>query len=121
VLFDPIIAVTNLCLMCLTGTLWAFDLESNCDKTVVYAMRATALSGWLVLACLIIGIAVVFDPLGHVNHQQHSNIMMENTDGTAQRLWTLRSNLSLFQVIIINVKCKIYLINIINCFIYLNE
>ncbi|KAK2160528.1 hypothetical protein LSH36_131g02023 [Paralvinella palmiformis] len=74
----------------LLGTLWAFDLESNCDKTVVYAMRATALSGWLVLACLIIGIAVVFDPLGHVNHQQHSNIMMENTDGTAQRLWTLR-------------------------------
>ena len=76
-------------LLYVAGTLWAFDLESNCDKTVVYAMKATALSGWLVLACLLIGIAVVFDPLGSPKHQQ-GNIMMEGSVNTAQRLWTLR-------------------------------
>ena len=64
------------------GSQWAFQ-EMHCDAIAVAVIRTAVVVGWLLVLALIIGIAVVFDPLGH--HHSGSGSQQEH-----ERLWTLR-------------------------------
>lgn len=64
------------------GTRWAF-VETACDSVVVIVLRCAVVLGWLLVFALIVGIVVVFDPLGH--HRSGSDVTVES-----ERLWKLR-------------------------------
>jgi len=64
------------------GTRWAF-VETNCDDVVVIVVRCAVVAGWLLVFALIVGVIVVFDPLGH--HHSGSDVR-----GESERLWKLR-------------------------------
>jgi uncharacterized membrane protein len=48
----------------LIGTYFAFGDTSSCDKEVVLTMKFAVLTEWFVALIVMIGIVIVFDPLG---------------------------------------------------------
>jgi uncharacterized metal-binding protein len=64
------------------GTRWAF-VEVSCTNDVVIVVRCVVIVGWLLVLALIVGVTVVFDPLGH---------QLSETDPgqESERLWKTR-------------------------------
>ena len=83
----------------LLGTYGAFS-DSGCDKVVVVTVQALVLFGWVMFVSLLIGVVVVFDPLGHKRRKSQSLTsttgsfyMDRNTDGSGmatKQLWETR-------------------------------
>ncbi|XP_069123504.1 diacylglycerol lipase-beta-like isoform X2 [Argopecten irradians] len=46
------------------GTYWSFGLASGCEPSVVMTVKGAVLCGWAIVFLIIIGIFIVFDPLG---------------------------------------------------------
>ena len=72
------------------GTYWAFEgtTTKGCDVAVVWTVRGVALLGWVVVLVLLLGMLVVFDPLG----SRSSRIGPSEQDSTAaaKRIWERR-------------------------------
>ena len=51
---------------------------------VVLAVKVAALVGWVTLVCLLVGLFVVFDPLGH------RNFVDDDSSSAARKLWERR-------------------------------
>lgn len=64
------------------GTYWAFGKSSGCELHVVAAVKGAVLSGWVIAVIVIIGIIVVFDPLGGKR---------DTSAESAKRVWEARS------------------------------
>lgn len=63
------------------GTHWAFSGPvENCSGAVVGVVKGATIIGWIMLFFLLVGLLVVFDPLGH----------LAETPNQLQRLWKLR-------------------------------
>ena len=80
-LFCPEFAWTTL------GTYWAFR-ESTCDLHVVWTVKGAVIVGWIIMVVLLIGLWIVFDPLGS-HSSQHEDTEMDAT-AAAARLWETR-------------------------------
>ncbi len=73
--------------------MWAFDLHIHyeCDPTVVIVMKVTAIAGWILLLMVVVGLLVVFDPLGGKRSSLRAgNLDEAETASAAKRLWELR-------------------------------
>jgi len=66
------------------GTYWAFGLSSGCDDEVIKTVKCVVISGWGVGIIVLIGLAVVFDPLGTVHRSK------EEAAKSANRVWKAR-------------------------------
>ena len=67
------------------GTYWAFGLSSGCEIHVVWTVKGAVLSGWAIAFIVIIGIVIVFDPLGG-NRESGS---LDGADN-AKKVWEIR-------------------------------
>lgn len=83
------------------GTYWAFGMSSGCEKHVVLTVKGVVLFGWVMGIVVLIGIAVVFDPLGALHHtvstsqqqqqqQQHTVHKNQEVANSAKRVWETR-------------------------------
>lgn len=77
------------------GTYWAFGGSSGCEKHVVLTVKGVVIFGWVMGIVVLIGIGVVFDPLGALH--QISNNRESQRDGadkeisnSAKRVWETR-------------------------------
>ena len=68
------------------GTYWAFGMSSGCELHVVWTVKGAVLSGWVIAFIVIIGIIVVFDPLG--GKKEVANLQGSDS---AKRVWEVRS------------------------------
>lgn len=63
------------------GTYWAFSEHVvGCPSAVVIIVKGATIVGWIMLFFLLVGILIVFDPLGH----------LAETPDQVQKLWKLR-------------------------------
>lgn len=63
------------------GTYWAFSEHVvDCSPVVVNVVKGATIVGWIMLFFLLVGILLVFDPLGH----------LAESPAQLQRLWKLR-------------------------------
>lgn len=63
------------------GTYWAFSEQVvDCPSAVVIIVKGATIVGWIMLFFLLVGILMVFDPLGH----------LAETPAQLQKLWKLR-------------------------------
>ncbi|XP_033734525.1 sn1-specific diacylglycerol lipase beta-like isoform X2 [Pecten maximus] len=46
------------------GTYWSFGLASGCEPSVVMTVKGAVLCGWVIAFLILIGLFIVFDPLG---------------------------------------------------------
>ena len=67
------------------GSYWAFGLSSGCEVHVVWTVKGAVLSGWVIALIVIVGILIVFDPLGG-NRDSGS---LQGADN-AKRVWEIR-------------------------------
>ncbi|XP_053393222.1 diacylglycerol lipase-beta-like isoform X2 [Mercenaria mercenaria] len=77
------------------GTYWAFGMSSGCEKHVVLTVKGVVLFGWVMGIVVLIGIAVVFDPLGAIHPradggQQHKDKDDMEISNSAKRVWETR-------------------------------
>lgn len=82
------------------GTYWAFSGPSDCEnRIVVITVKVLVVFGWIMFVSLLIGVLVVFDPLGHKksveppesNRGSVSLFMDSDTAGNANKqLWERR-------------------------------
>lgn len=70
------------------GTYWAFGMSSGCELHVVWTVKGAVLSGWVIAFIVIIGIIVVFDPLG--GKKEVANLQGSDS---AKRVWEVRCKL----------------------------
>ncbi|XP_056017881.1 diacylglycerol lipase-beta-like isoform X2 [Ostrea edulis] len=61
------------------GTYWSFLRSSNCQEFVVKTIQGAVITGWILGVLVIIGIAIVFDPLGktHVKSRASSDLQSD--------------------------------------------
>ncbi|KAL5018349.1 hypothetical protein ScPMuIL_004071 [Solemya velum] len=55
------------------GTYWAFGQTDQCLPEVVGTVKGVVLSGWCIAVIVIVGIIIIFDPLGGFYKQKHRN------------------------------------------------
>ena len=67
------------------GTYWAFGSSSGCELHVVMTVKGAVLSGWVIAFIVIIGVVVVFDPLG--GKKEVANLQGADS---AKRVWEIR-------------------------------
>ena len=67
------------------GTYWAFGKSSGCELHVVLTVKGAVLSGWVLAFIVMIGIIVVFDPLGGKKEVPS----LQGAD-SAKRVWEIR-------------------------------
>ncbi|XP_070579406.1 diacylglycerol lipase-beta-like isoform X2 [Ptychodera flava] len=84
------------------GTRWVFHRGNDCDPSVVATVQGAVISSWIILIFVIIGIALVFDPLGklHVKIRKNDQLqsseaeqLRQSTQLAAQRVWENRCKL----------------------------
>ena len=63
------------------GTYWSFSESSTCEKFVVRTAQGAVTSGWILAVLVIIGILVVFDPLGR-QRRRSSSKGLESDEGS---------------------------------------
>ncbi|XP_068002875.1 diacylglycerol lipase-beta isoform X1 [Melanerpes formicivorus] len=87
------------------GAVWVSDSSVHCEKTVVNAITVTVIASWVIIIFTIIGVVIVFDPLGGkktfyftdgVNRNlesSQSGQLLYNVKSTATRVWEKRIRL----------------------------
>ena len=69
------------------GTYWAFcERTSACERHVLVAVKVAVIVGWLILVALVVGLVVVFDPLGGSALSSSD----DDLSSAAARLWKIR-------------------------------
>ena len=76
------------------GAYWAFGMSSGCEEHIVMTVKGAVISGWVIGFIVIIGIAVIFDPLGALHMVKSSGSESHTSDITAKdsakRVWEAR-------------------------------
>ena len=81
------------------GTFWAFTSKEPCSFLVVSTVKSAVVIGWVMFVSLMIGILIVFDPVGHKRRKSDSTLLSSrnstdpNVDAAAyaaQHLWQWR-------------------------------
>ncbi|NXI68254.1 DGLB lipase, partial [Anseranas semipalmata] len=87
------------------GAVWVSDSSVRCEKTVINAIIGTVIASWVIIIFTIIGVLIVFDPLGGkktfyltdgVNRNlesSQSGQLLYNVKNTATRVWEKRIRL----------------------------
>ncbi|XP_061849764.1 diacylglycerol lipase-beta isoform X1 [Colius striatus] len=89
----------------IVGAIWVSDSSVHCEKTVVNVVIGTVVASWVIIIFTIIGVVIVFDPLGgkktfyftdSVNRNlesSQSGQLLYNVKSTATRVWEKRIRL----------------------------
>uniref|UniRef100_A0A8C3CW80 Diacylglycerol lipase-beta n=1 Tax=Cairina moschata TaxID=8855 RepID=A0A8C3CW80_CAIMO len=89
----------------IVGAVWVSDSSVHCEKTVINAILGTVIASWVIIIFTIIGVLIVFDPLGGkktfyltdgVNRNlesSQSGQLLFNVKNTATRVWEKRIRL----------------------------
>ncbi|XP_060599676.1 diacylglycerol lipase-beta-like isoform X2 [Ruditapes philippinarum] len=77
------------------GTYWAFGVSSGCEKHIVLTVKGVVIFGWVMGIVVLIGIGVVFDPLGALHQKsdggQHQRDSADKEiSNSAKRVWETR-------------------------------
>ncbi|XP_025938793.1 sn1-specific diacylglycerol lipase beta isoform X4 [Apteryx rowi] len=87
------------------GAVWVSDSSMHCEKTVMNVVFGTVVASWIIIIFTIIGVIIVFDPLGGkktiyltdgVNRNlesSQSGQLLYNVKNTATRVWEKRIRL----------------------------
>ncbi|XP_037238591.1 diacylglycerol lipase-beta isoform X1 [Falco biarmicus] len=87
------------------GAVWVSDSSVQCEKTVINVIIGTVIASWVIIVFTIIGVVIVFDPLGGkktfyltngVNRNlesSQSGQLLYNVKNTATRVWEKRIRL----------------------------
>ncbi|NWR63457.1 DGLB lipase, partial [Bucorvus abyssinicus] len=87
------------------GAVWVSDSSVHCEKTVINVIMVTVIASWVIIIFTIIGVLIVFDPLGGkktfyftdgVNRNlesSQSGQLLYNVKNTATRVWEKRIRL----------------------------
>ncbi|NXX22666.1 DGLB lipase, partial [Podargus strigoides] len=87
------------------GAVWVSDSSVHCEKTVINVIIGTLIASWVIIVFTIIGVVIVFDPLGGkktfylpdgVNRNlesSQSGQLLYNVKSTATRVWEKRIRL----------------------------
>ncbi|NXT26111.1 DGLB lipase, partial [Syrrhaptes paradoxus] len=87
------------------GAVWVSDSSVRCEKTVINVIMGTVIASWVIIIFTIIGVVIVFDPLGgkktfyltsSVNRNlesSQSGQLLYNVKNTATRVWEKRIRL----------------------------
>lgn len=98
------------------GTYWAFGKSSGCEAHVVMIVKGAVITGWVIGLIVVIGIAVVFDPLGAlhpIQGQQDSQgkEMAAAAAMSAKRVWERR--LTDLESVCKSLRNPIFILNIV--------
>ncbi|NXR11470.1 DGLB lipase, partial [Semnornis frantzii] len=87
------------------GAVWVSDSSVHCERTVVNAIVVTVVASWVIIIFTIIGVVIVFDPLGGKKtfyltdgvgrnlESSQSGQLLYNVKSTATRVWEKRIRL----------------------------
>ncbi|NXL89772.1 DGLB lipase, partial [Alectura lathami] len=87
------------------GAVWVSDSSVHCESTVINVVIGTVIASWVIIVFTIIGVLIVFDPLGGkktfyltdgVNRNlesSQSGQLLYNVKNTATRVWEKRIRL----------------------------
>ncbi|NXC46683.1 DGLB lipase, partial [Penelope pileata] len=87
------------------GAVWVSDSSVRCESTVINAVLGTVLASWVIIVFTIIGVLIVFDPLGGKKtfyltdgldrnlESSQSGQLLYNVKNTATRVWEKRIRL----------------------------
>ncbi|NXH21265.1 DGLB lipase, partial [Bucco capensis] len=87
------------------GAVWVSDSSVHCDKTVISAIIGTVIASWAIIIFTIIGVVIVFDPLGGKKtfyltdsaprnlESSQSGQLLYNVKNSATRVWEKRIRL----------------------------
>ena len=68
------------------GTYWSFEKDTveGCNLVVIWTVRVAALAGWVIMLALVIGLLIVFDPMGRQSGGRNIDSQ------AAKRVWERR-------------------------------
>ena len=98
------------------ATYWAFGYSFSCDWTVYWAARGAVICAWIVGFWTIVGIVLVFDPLGSAEHRVNlgdtmakkgSEYLIEPSKSMYSRVWEMRWDL--YYLLLLYIYLSIYL------------
>ncbi|NXF16794.1 DGLB lipase, partial [Rhodinocichla rosea] len=87
------------------GAVWVSDNSVQCEKTVINGVIGTVIASWIIIIFTIIGVVIVFDPLGGKKtfylpdgvsrnlESSHSGQLLYNVKSSATRVWEKRIRL----------------------------
>ncbi|KGL73154.1 Sn1-specific diacylglycerol lipase beta, partial [Tinamus guttatus] len=87
------------------GAVWVSDSSVHCEKTVMSVIFGTVVASWIIIVFTIIGVIIVFDPLGGKKtvyltdgvcrnlESSQSGQLLYNVKSTATRVWEKRIRL----------------------------
>ncbi|NXX70789.1 DGLB lipase, partial [Spizella passerina] len=87
------------------GAVWVSDNSVQCEKTVVNGVIGTVIASWIIIIFTIMGVVIVFDPLGGKKtfylpegvsrnlESSHSGQLLYNVKSSATRVWEKRIRL----------------------------
>ncbi|NXY48632.1 DGLB lipase, partial [Ceuthmochares aereus] len=87
------------------GAVWVSDSSVHCEKTVINVIIVTVVASWVIIIFTVIGILIVFDPLGGKKtfyltsgvdrnlESSQSGQLLYNVKNTATRVWEKRIRL----------------------------
>ncbi|NWQ76546.1 DGLB lipase, partial [Columbina picui] len=87
------------------GAVWVSDSSVHCEKTVINVIIGTVIASWVIIIFTIIGVVIVFDPLGgkktfYLTDSLNRNLessqsgqLLYNMKNTATRVWEKRIRL----------------------------
>ncbi|NXA52225.1 DGLB lipase, partial [Nothocercus julius] len=87
------------------GAVWVSDSSVHCEKTVMSVIFGTVVASWIIIIFTIIGVIIVFDPLGGKKtvyltdgvsrnlESSQSGQLLYNVKSTATRVWEKRIRL----------------------------
>ncbi|KFO79949.1 Sn1-specific diacylglycerol lipase beta, partial [Cuculus canorus] len=87
------------------GAVWVSDSSVHCEKTVINIILVTVIASWVIIIFTVIGILIVFDPLGGKKtfyltsgvdrnlESSQSGQLLYNVKNTATRVWEKRIRL----------------------------
>ncbi|KAM9261646.1 diacylglycerol lipase-beta isoform 2-T4 [Cariama cristata] len=87
------------------GAVWVSDSSVHCEKTVINVITGTVIASWVIIIFTIVGVVIVFDPLGgkktfYLTNSVNRNLessqsgqLLYNVKSTATRVWEKRIRL----------------------------
>uniref|UniRef100_A0A8C3Y8M3 Diacylglycerol lipase-beta n=1 Tax=Catharus ustulatus TaxID=91951 RepID=A0A8C3Y8M3_CATUS len=87
------------------GAVWVSDNSVQCEKTVVNGVIGTVIASWIIIVFTVIGVVIVFDPLGGKRtfylpdgvsrnlESSQSGQLLYNVKSSATRVWEKRIRL----------------------------
>ncbi|XP_075293139.1 diacylglycerol lipase-beta [Opisthocomus hoazin] len=87
------------------GAVWVSDSSVHCEKTVINVVIVTVIASWVIIIFTVIGVVIVFDPLGgkktfYLTNSVNRNLessqsgqLLYNVKNSATRVWEKRIRL----------------------------